>query len=295
MTGPVAFDGWTANVEDAVDVVTPAAAGALHDLLDLPGDAPSAGAPLPPLWHWLAFRPRSPQRLLGPDGHPPRGGFLPPVRLPRRMAAGFRVELARAPRVGEPLHRRATVVSVEAKTGRSGELVFVTTRAELRTTPHDGATPLLVEEQDLVYRGVVPPSGPPAAPGPGVAPDDPSPDGWPWARDLAVDPRLLFRFSALTYNAHRIHYDRDYARDVEGYPGLVVHGPLQALALAELCRAYIPNRAVRSFRSRAVAPAFDDGPVLLRGRELDGNRAELVAFGHRGTPTTRADADLEPA
>ncbi len=283
---PTNLDDWQPAAEVSTDVVTPVAAAALHGLFDAPGDAPTTGDPIPPLWHWLAFLPRAPQRELGPDGHPRLGGFMPPVTLPRRMFAGARVQFTAPLLVGAPLERRATVVSVEEKSGRSGSLVFVKVRHELSS---DGCLGL-VEEQDIVYREPTPPTppGPPASGAPGSG--DGGPEGqWSWEDELAIDPRLLFRFSALTYNTHRIHYDRAYATGIEGYPGLVVHGPLQAVALAELCRRNRPDEPLATFRFRAVRAAFDDGPLQLRGR-MDDEVVVLAAADHHGTITMEAEA-----
>ncbi|MET0729247.1 MAG: MaoC family dehydratase N-terminal domain-containing protein, partial [Acidimicrobiales bacterium] len=277
------LDGWEPVSEVLVDAVPASAAVALHGLLDTPGEPPAAGDLLPPLWHWLTFLPRVPQRELGSDGHPRRGGFLPPVSLPRRMFAGGRLELRGPLRIAETLTRASTITSVEHKTGRSGELVFVTVRHEIS----QDAEPAVIEEQDLVYRGET-------APGVGAGPA-PGPDGaglgsWAWSWELPIDPTVLFRFSALTYNAHRIHYDRDYATQVEGYPGLVVHGPLQAISLAELARRQA-DRPLSSFRFRALRPVFDEGPLRLRGAE-DGGTASLVAFDRHGQRSMEADAVL---
>ncbi len=292
----VRIEDWSPVEEAAEDMVTPAAAAALHGLLDAPGPPPGEGTPLPLLWHWLAFLPRVPQAELGPDGHPRRGTFLPPVALPRRMFVGGTVERpadddAGCLLVGERLHRRGIVEDVRHTQGRSGELVFVTVGYEVT-----GGTATIHEVQNLVYR---PAPGPRAAGAPGAGsdgsegPDGPDHPGWSMRLDLAIEPTLLFRFSALTYNAHRIHYDRRWAAEHEGYPGLVVHGPLQAVALAELCRRQGGEQAVRSFRFRAISPAFDDGPLLLRGRaDPSGGRATLAAFDHRGTQTMTAEAEL---
>lgn len=275
--------GWTPVVEQTDDVVTPEAAAALHGLLDAPGLPPRAHDPLPPLWHWLAFLPHVPQRELGPDGHPKQGGFLPPTRLPRRMFAGGRLDLPTPVAVGRRLHRTSVVTSVTEKAGRSGDLLFVEVTHELASA---GRT-VIIEVQDLVYRG------PSAASGGGGAPFHE--DGtWTLQEELSTDPTLLFRFSALTYNAHRIHYDRAYATEVEGYPGLVVHGPLQAMALAELCRRHLPDRRVAAFAFRARRPAFDGPPLRLRGRLIDAAQAELVAVDAEGQPTMTAQATLEP-
>lgn len=275
---------WEPRPTEATDTVPEGTAVALHGLLDAPGAAPAAGEPLPPLWHWLTFVPRVPQREIDVDGHPRRGSFMPPVDLPRRMFAGARLDFHAPARVDAPLHRRSTVESVEEKTGRSGALVFVTVRHEVSA----GEGLALTEEQDIVYREATP-GGPPRP----RRDDEPALDGaWDWAWDLPIDPVVLFRFSALTYNAHRIHYDRPYATEVEGYPGLVVHGPLQAVALAELCRRH-DERPLRTFSFRGLRAAYDDGPLHLRGRLADdGQRAQLVAFDAHGNPTMSAQAAL---
>jgi 3-methylfumaryl-CoA hydratase len=303
---------WSPTEDVVRDVVTTARAVALHGLLDAPGDPPRDGAPLPMLWHWLAFLPAVPQAQLGPDGHPHLGGFLPPVQLPRRMFGAGEVtqqadrdqpaeggdgetSYAGELRVGEPLERRGAVTDVRSRTGRSGELVIVTVGYEV-TCPGGS----LVERQELVYREAAsrPPNGT-AIPGHGAGsaagptPAGPDHASWEWGIDLEVQPTLLFRFSALTYNAHRIHYDRAWATEVEGYPGLVVHGPLQAVGLAELCRRFVHDRRLCRFQFRAVSPTFDDGPLLLRGRPgEDDGAVVLEAFDQHGATTMTATGTL---
>jgi 3-methylfumaryl-CoA hydratase len=292
---PSTPDSWEATVEDRIDTVTSVAAAAMHGLLDADGPAPGSGDLLPPLWQWLAWLPDAPQRDLGSDGHPRRGTFLPPVPDARRMYAGGRYQLAEAVRVGESMRRRSVVTAVTEKIGSSGPLTFVEVTHEHFVEDRVALT----EVQDLVFRSV---SG---APGPSIgerAGARPEPAGgdfgdWEWHQELATDATVLFRFSALTYNAHRIHYDVDYARDVEGYPGLVVHGPLQAIAVAELCRRNLPGRLLRSFQFRAVRPAFSGAPLALRGRHTgdgDGDDVELVVLDDRGIPTMTATAELTP-
>ncbi len=195
---------------------------------------------------------------------------------------------ARPLTLGVRATREGIVRSTEAKHGRSGDLVFVTVGYHLA----DDAGGTVDDDQDLVYREAANASTPHQASGADeVAPVDD--DRWTLAMDLAVDPVLLFRFSALTYNAHRIHYDRGWATDVEGYPGLVVHGPLQAICLAELCRRYLPHRQVTEVRFRAVAPAFDQGPLRLRGcPDPERGVVDLVAFDAHGQPTMRAEARI---
>jgi 3-methylfumaryl-CoA hydratase len=270
--------------EERDDLVPATAAARLHGLLDGDGPPPGAGDPLPALWHWLAFLPDAPQRELGADGHPRQGRFLPPTPLPRRMFAGGRLELDGAVAVGQPLHRSSLVTSVTEKAGRSGPLVFVEVTSRLGAAGRQAVT----EVHDLVYRGEVAP----AAAGQAALGDQ---TGWPWQAELATDPTLLFRFSALTYNAHRIHYDRAYATDVEGYPDLVVHGPLQAIALAELCRRHLGERPIRRFAFRALRPAFAGRPLRLCGRLTDDETAELMALDANGQPTMTAHAALSAA
>ena len=273
---------WAPVAEERDDLVTATAAAALHGLLDGDGHPPGVGDPLPPLWHWLAFLPQAPQRDLGPDGHPRQGGFLPPTHLPRRMFAGGRLDLPLPVGVGRRLHRSSLVTSVTPKTGRSGDLVFV----EVTHQVAEAGRVAIAEVQDLVYRGAT-------APAAGGDPPADDPAAWTWHEELATDPTLLFRFSALTYNAHRIHYDRGYATEVEGYPGLVVHGPLQAVALAELCRRHLPHHRVTAFSFRALRPAFEGAPLRLRGRPRGEDHVELVAVDAAGHPTMTAEADLE--
>jgi 3-methylfumaryl-CoA hydratase len=253
-----ATEGWNATVEHREDVVTDVAAGALHDLLDRDGERPGTGRALPLLWHWLAFLPRAGQRDLGADGHPRTGSFLPPTHGRSRMYAGGRVTRRGTIRVGQRIARRSTVTQVARKRGRAGELMLVT--VEHRIDPAQATADVGIhEEQDLVYRSGVLASASREATG-HVADGD----GWTWAREVPIEPTLLFRFSALTYNAHRIHYDRDYATGQEGYPGLVVHGPLQAVLLADAVERAHPHHFVSSLAFRATAPAFDDHPLRIR-------------------------------
>ncbi|GAA1840577.1 FAS1-like dehydratase domain-containing protein [Asanoa iriomotensis] len=265
----ISLDG----VEHRVETVSASAARALHDLLDDDGGEPPAdGDELPPLWHWLAFFPRARQRDLGEDGHP-ASGLLPPMPGLRRMHAGGELDIDAGVRVGEPLERTTTVSDVQVKSGRTGELTFVTTHAVVRS-----ATGRLRERTDLVYRR---PAGSTRA---GEA--EPA-GGWDVERTVPVDPTVLFRFSALTYNAHRIHYDRDYAA-AEGYPGLVVHGPLQAVLLVRLAGA-VAGGPVRRFRYRACAPAYDSADLVLRARRRGPGDIELAAFA-AGVRTMSATA-----
>jgi len=220
---------------------------------------------LPPLWHWMLFQDWVQPDAIGPDGHPRRGGFLPPVHdLPRRMWAGGRLVFHAPLSVGEPVTRTSTIFSVTEKHGSSGRLVFVTVCHEIAGV----SGPAITEQQDLVYRGA---DGPAVRPGAPVAPVAAIA-----ARTIRPDPVMLFRYSALTGNGHRIHYDADYVRDIEGYPGLIVHGPLQATLLAALA-----GDGLRSFSFRGQRPAFagnnlvleawpENGAIRLRSRDETG-------------------------
>jgi len=256
---------WIGRSEAAEDVIDPVRARALHAALDLPGPPPGRGDPLPPLWHWLYFWTMPPASTLGPDGHPERGGFLPPIDLPRRMWAGSRVAFQRPLPIGSMAERRSTIADVRMAQGRSGRLAFVTVRHEISAANQV----CIVDEHEIVYRAP-PTSGEAAQPG------KPAPHQAPWRHDWRADPVLLFRYSALTFNGHRIHYDRTYVTEVEGYPGLVVHGPLLATLMVELVRERSPKAEITAFEFRAGRPIFDGAPFAICGAPTsDGSSAEL--------------------
>ena len=241
----MSHDDYVGRSETRADEVTPGQVRGMAATLGVPQPE---GA-LPPLWHWMLFADWAPGSLLGEDGHPRRGGFLPPLHdLPRRMWAGSRVAFHAPLRVGEAVERRSTILSVTEKAGGSGRLVFVTVRHEIGGP----GGPVLTEEQDLVYRGTE---------GEAVKPGEPAPPvDAVAAREVRPDPVLLFRYSALTGNGHRIHYDADYVRGVEGYPGLVVHGPLQATWMAMLAAELGP---LGRFSFRGRRPAFAGSPMQV--------------------------------
>jgi 3-methylfumaryl-CoA hydratase len=255
---------WIGKQETLHDQVTRFPIAALSATLDRDDPPPAAGDPVPPLWHWLYFLPTARQSILGPDGHPARGGFLPPVPLPRRMWAGGRFTFHQPLRVDEPITRTSTVQDVTVKQGRNGALCFVLVKHEI-----SGANGIaLREEHDIVYRDNPQPNEAPATPRPVRT------DGT-WHRDIYPSDPLLFRYSALTFNSHRIHYDRRYVTETEGYPGLIVHGPLIATLLIDLLRRNT-NQPVASFRFRAVSPLFDIAPFSVHGVQ-DGNTVALWA------------------
>jgi 3-methylfumaryl-CoA hydratase len=276
---------WIGTSETVDDVVTATPYAALSATLDRPAERPPAGTPLPPLWHWLYFLPLYRQSEVGPDGHARRGGFLPPVPLPRRMWAGSQFEFRRPLRVGDRVRRVSTIADVTEKSGRSGPLVFVKVRHEV--SANEEAAPALVEFHDIVYREA--PKADDVAPPPKAAPVAAQ-----WTRHWVPDDVLLFRYSALTFNGHRIHYDRRYVTQVEGYPGLIVHGPLIATLLLDLLRWQLADARVAKFEFRAVRPMFDIHAFDVCGDRLpDGKTVHLWARDHEGWLAMDATAVLE--
>ena len=276
---------WVGRSETVHDTVGATPVAALTATLDHPAAPVPPGTPLPPLWHWLYFLPLHRHSEIGPDGHAKRGGFLPPVPLPRRMWAGSRFEFRAPIRVGDAVARTSTIADVTQKAGRTGRLVFVKVRHELRCNGAEpGAEPALVEFHDIVYREARQPGD--VEPPPVAAPTDAA-----WQRTIVPDDVLLFRYSALTFNSHRIHYDRRYVTEVEGYPGLVVHGPLIATLLMDLLRRHAPGADVAGFTFKAVRPTFDLHPFRINGRR-EGATVRLWAQDHEGWLTMDAVATL---
>jgi len=255
---------WVGKTESRADTATTWPVAAMSATLDRNDPEPRPGDALPPGWHWLYFLETKPASELGPDGHPKRGGFLPPVPLPRRMWAGGRIEFLRPLRIGDAIRRDSEIISVEPKHGRSGDLVFVTVR---HTISADNEVAVR-EEHDIVYRDAARPGDPPPQ-------AKPAPASAAWQRSLIGDPVLLFRYSALIFNAHRIHYDLDYVRNEEHYPGLIVHGPLQTTLLLDLCRRH-EHRPVKRLEYRALHPVFHTERFTVNGNPApDGATAEL--------------------
>jgi 3-methylfumaryl-CoA hydratase len=273
---------WVGRQETRRDTIAPFPIRALAATLDQNELSSDEGAAVPPGWHWLYFLEAKSASELGTDGHPKKGGFLPPVPLPRRMWAGGRLTFMRPLKVGEAVTRQSEILSVEPKSGRSGHLVFVTVR---QTVQAAGET-AVVEEQDIVYREA-------AKAGDPLPPAKEAPREAEWTRTLVPDTVLLFRFSALTFNGHRIHYDRDYATAEEHYPGLVVHGPLQAILLLELARRHGP-RPVRRFEYRAQHPLFAGRALSVNGRyDASAGSAELWTASDTGHFAMRASASFD--
>jgi 3-methylfumaryl-CoA hydratase len=271
---------WIGSTEIVEDDIGTAPALAVAATLDDTVTQLGKGAVLPPLWHWFYFLPKAPQARLGSDGHPQRGGFMPPIPYPRRMFAGARLRFHRPLVIGQPARREGVIRNIAQKSGQSGSLAFVTVGYSV----YQQGEVCSDEEQDIVYRE---PGLPAPAPQPIELP--PVPEG-AWSRIVVPDTRLLFRFSALTFNAHRIHYDRPYAMNEEGYPGLVVQGPLTAILLLELIR-HNTSRRIASFSFRSQAALFDLAPFRLVGTPSDG-RVELQAQGPDGKTAMTATAEL---
>jgi 3-methylfumaryl-CoA hydratase len=269
---------WIGKQETLHDQVTRFPIAALSATLDRDDPPPQAGDALPPLWHWLYFLPTARQSVLGSDGHPARGGFLPPVPLPRRMWAGGRFTFHQPLHVNETITRVSTIQDVTIKLGRNGALCFVLVKHEI--SGQNGLA--LIEEHDIVYRDIPQPHEAPAAPR-AVRTDD------RWQRDIHPSDPLLFRYSALTFNSHRIHYDRRYVTETEGYPGLIVHGPLIATLLIDLLRRNTA-RPVATFRFRAVSPLFDIAPFSVHGAPDDENAVALWARNPTGHLAMEAHA-----
>jgi len=278
MDGAEQFRGWIGRRQAARDRVAASPVARLSATLDRDDLAPEVGDVLPPVWHWLFFLEAVPLRAVGPDGHAARGEFLPPIPLPRRMYAGGRFKFLAPIRIGDAIERVSEIVDVSLKEGHTGPLAFCT----VRHTISAGGTPCVVEDHDIVYR---------AAPAPGEKPalSQPPPDGAEFGRLISPNPVLLFRFSALTFNSHRIHYDHPYVTTAEGYHGLIVHGPLLAVLLLDLIRRERPDGHMADFSFRAFRPVFDTGPFRIAGKSTQGGLL-LWSEDNGGALAMRAEA-----
>lgn len=271
-----AWAAWIGRSRERDELITGPQAARMACTLDRA--APAPGEALPPLWHWAFFQEWEPTRDLAEDGHAARGEFLPPVNLPDRMWAGSRLRFHRPLRVGEAVVCQSTIAAVESKQGRSGPLVFVTVRHDYRV---DGDL-ALEEEQDLVYRGRSKGAQRPAMAAPHSE----------WSQTVEPSPVLLFRYSAVTFNGHRIHYDHPYVHDVEGYPGLIVHGPLIATLMCGGFAQANPERRLRRFAFRGLRPLFAPRPFQIAGRMTGDGRAEVWAADGDGL-ASRGEIEFE--
>jgi len=287
MTTVVGLDDLKAHVgrrESAIDTVTAAPANLLR--LTFGRDEPEfqPGDVLPSGWQCLYFLPRFTPDALRLDGSPRDTGVVPPMPLPRRMFAGERFRFHRSIRIGDSVRRETELTDISVKSGSTGTLVFATVVQRI-FTPEGLA---IEEERRTVFLEEVKAGERNQAPRRETAPGD-----VPWRRSITPDPVLLFRFSALTFNSHRIHYDRPWAMEREGYPALVVHDPLTSTLLIDFARDHTKGRAVVSYETQARAPLFDTAPFELRGRPAaDGHAAELWAVTPEGTVAMSARAEL---
>ena len=273
---------WIGRSETREDISTAGPLSRMAALLDRDPMSWPDGTPVPELWHWAYCLPCERQSGLGVDGHPARGGFLPPVPLPRRMWAGSKLDFLRPLVAGAAISRRSVISDVTCKEGRTGSLVFVTVEHQVC----DAQGPVITERQDIVYR---------AAPTPGAASGAATATAAQqaqWTRTIEPTQALLFRYSALTFNSHRIHYDRPYARDEEGYAGLVVHGPLIATLLVDLVHRELPGTRLRTFEFRGVSPLLDLARFRVCGRADAGGAISLWAEDDQGRIATKASAQL---
>jgi 3-methylfumaryl-CoA hydratase len=265
------WSGWIGRIEKLHDLADPKPVRALAATFDmLPHD--KEGDPLPYLSHWLYFLPMAPESQIGLDGHPKRdgSGFLPPVPIERRMWAGGRLTFRSELRVGDALGKTSEILKIAEKEGATGRMAFVTVKHEIASSR--GAA--IEEEQDIVYLDMPKTFTPPKP--------VPLPEDLAWQERYPVDPVLLFRFSAITFNGHRIHYDIRYATEVEKYPGLVVHGPLQAMLLMKAATERNAGRRPARFSFRGVRPAFDFDTVLLSGKTRDDGGLDLYTSNGDG-------------
>jgi 3-methylfumaryl-CoA hydratase len=273
---------WIGRRESDLDYVTMPAVHRLAATLDRDDPKPRMGDPLPIGWHQILFPRVVRQSQIGADGHPERGDFLPPVPLPRRMFAGKRTTFHAELRVGDEVHRDSVIQEVKVKQGRTGQMVFVTVKTEI-TGPRGLA---ITEEQDLVYREAAP-AGTPAQP------PQPAPGKAVWSRVVTPDPVMLFRYSALTFNGHRIHYDLPYVTKVEGYPDLVMNGGLTTLLAFELARTHA-STPIRHISSRNVRALFVNRPITLGGEpSTDNKTAKLWALDRDGALALSAEAEFQ--
>jgi len=269
----------------ATDVLHPGPANLLRLAFARPERELVAGDPLPPAWLALYFLPRFGPDELRPDGSPRDAGVVPAMPLPRRMFAGESVRFHHPLRIGESVRRETELADISVKSGGTGTLVFATVASRI----FGPAGLALEEERHTVFREEVKSGERNQAPR-----RDAPPAGVPWRRRITPDPVLLFRFSALTFNSHRIHYDRRWAMETEGYPGLVVHGPLTTALLLDFARDSNPGRALRAYTTQARAPLFDTAPFELVGRPTDAGRGgELWAVTPEGTIAMSAEITLD--
>jgi 3-methylfumaryl-CoA hydratase len=273
---------WIGRKEERLDVADLRSTHQLHAALGRKDAAPKLGDEVPPAWHWMWFTATDDRDALGRDGLTGEAGFLPPVPLPRRMWAGSRLRVHAPLKVGQEIRKRAEIVDIAERQGKTGKLIFVSQRYSIFA----GDRLAIEEDFDSVFRED-------AAPGAPVQQPPAAPQGAVWSRTIDPDPVLLFRYSAVTFNGHRIHYDQPYATQVEGYPGLVVHGPLTATLLMELARDANPGRRIVTYSFRAVSPLFLPGGFTVNGKPDDvGKGIQMWAENANGCLAMQANVSF---
>jgi len=273
---------WIGRKEERHDVADLRSIHQLHAAFGRKDAAPSLGDDVPPAWHWMWFAPTDDRDALGRDGLTGKAGFLPPVPLPRRMWAGSRLRVNAPLKVGQSIRKIAEIVDIAERQGKTGKLIFVSQRYSIFA----GDQLAIEEDFDSVFREE-------AAPGAPVQQPPAAPEGAIWSRVIDPDPVLLFRYSAVTFNGHRIHYDQPYATGVEGYPGLVVHGPLTATLLMELARDSNPGKRIAAYSFRAVSPLYAPDKFTVNGKPSpDGKSAQLWAANAEGKLAMQAEVSF---
>ena len=268
---------WLGHEIEQKDIIDSNRVRAMGALLDRDNLLFEYGTPLPPCWHWAFCLDTTPQSKLGMDGHPKKGGFLPDLGLPRRMWAGSRLKFHYSPEIGSSITKKSKISSITPKSGKSGKLVFILVKHDWYV---DGVK-FIEEEQDIVYRDITR-TGQTSK---GVSPVKKSAE---WSMNVTPDSALLFRYSAVTFNSHRIHYDRPYCLNEEGYPGLVVHGPLIATILIEFFQTNNPNAIIKEFSFRAVSPLFEGQTFSVNGcKEKDNGWYDVWAENSQGSLATK--------
>jgi 3-methylfumaryl-CoA hydratase len=276
------FAGWIAKSMSIEDEVTLPAVRRMAAMLDLDPMAFQHGSGIPPHWYSMFFTANARRSQIGHDGHPKKGDFLPPVPLPRRMFVGRKVSFPGALRVGDQACKRSEIVGIEQKQGRSGTLVFL----KVRHTVEVRGEPIVIEQQEVVYRDA--PTGETSAAAPTAVPADAA-----WSADYEMDPVLVFRYSALTWNGHRIHYDADYARRVEGYPGCVMNGALTVHMVIDEALKRGGGRRLKGLRARLVKPLFVGGKLTVAGRAMEGGTVEAWAGDEQGALAAGCTLEFE--
>ncbi|MCR9213309.1 MAG: MaoC family dehydratase N-terminal domain-containing protein [Proteobacteria bacterium] len=274
------IEDWVGNQETRTELIHQQSLNGFAALMDQ--DVPTS-AIVPPGGHWMYFLPTDKQSRLAQDGHAFKGDFLPPIDLPRRMWAGGRLTFHNHLKAGDTAEKTSTIKSVTPKEGRTGNLVFITVQHQVSN--QDGIC--ITEEHDIVFRDA--PSEGSASP----KQPQPAPTDGRWETEIVPDSVMLFRYSALTFNGHRIHYDREYCQNVEGYPGLIVHGPLLGTLLMRLAVHRMEERELASFNFRNFNPVFDTAPFTLNGREENDRQCSVWVTGPGGELAVSATAEFK--